>query len=156
MATGYLTLLSLDEQLRVTRATLKAREEALQLARRQYETGYTSRLELMQSDSELRATRAQVPVLQHQIHQQENALSLLLGRNPGAIARSAFAGLTPLTPAFAATVNPAEPTTGHRPGAAPVGCRRRNAGVIAGEITALDQSDRVRQYAGRYAARSAR
>lgn len=97
VATGYLTLLSLDEQLRVTRATLKAREEALLLARRQYETGYTSRLELMQSDSELRATRAQVPVLQHQIHQQENALSLLLGRNPAAITRSAFAGLTPLT-----------------------------------------------------------
>ncbi|MEO3738776.1 efflux transporter outer membrane subunit [Kosakonia sp. WA-90] len=96
VATGYLTLLSLDEQLRVTRATLKAREDALQLARHQYETGYTSRLELMQSDSELRATRAQVPVLAHQINQQENALSLLLGRNPGAIARSAFAGLTPL------------------------------------------------------------
>ncbi|AMO49643.1 NodT family efflux transporter, outer membrane factor lipoprotein [Enterobacter sp. FY-07] len=96
VATGYLTLLSLDEQLRVTRATLKAREDALQLARHQYETGYTSRLELMQSDSELRATRGQVPVLAHQINQQENALSLLLGRNPGAIARSAFAGLTPL------------------------------------------------------------
>lgn len=96
IASGYLTLLSLDEQLRVTQATLKAREEAWQLARRQYETGYTSRLELMQSDTELRSTRAQLPVLQRQISQQENALSILLGSNPGAVQRSHFATLTPL------------------------------------------------------------
>ncbi|MGY5956967.1 efflux transporter outer membrane subunit [Kosakonia sp. BK9b] len=96
VASGYLTLLSLDEQLRVTQATLKAREEALQLARRQYESGYSSRLEWMQSDSELRATRAQIPVLQHQISQQENALSLLLGSNPEALRRGEFSSLTPL------------------------------------------------------------
>ena len=98
VASGYVTLLSLDEQLRVTESTLKSREEAFNLAKRQFETGYSSRLELMQSDSELRSTRAQVPVLQHQIAQQENALSLLLGSNPGDVARSeTFAALTPLT-----------------------------------------------------------
>jgi len=96
VASGYVTLLSLDEQLRVTRSTLKSREEAFNLAKRQFETGYSSRLELMQSDSELRATRAQVPLLQHQIAQQENALSVLLGDNPGAVKRGEFAQLTPL------------------------------------------------------------
>lgn len=97
VASGYVTLLSLDEQLRVTQSTLKSREEAFNLAQRQFQTGYSSRLELMQSDSELRSTRAQVPVLQHQIAQQENALSLLLGSNPGSVARSAsFDTLTPL------------------------------------------------------------
>lgn len=30
------------------------------MAKRQFETGYTSRLELMQADSELRSTRAQI------------------------------------------------------------------------------------------------
>ncbi|WP_032452661.1 efflux transporter outer membrane subunit, partial [Klebsiella quasipneumoniae] len=96
VAVGYVTLLSLDEQLRVTQQTLQAREDAWRLAKRQYETGYTSRLELMQADSELRSTRAQLPPLQHQIAQQENALSVLLGDNPGAIKRGEFAGLTPL------------------------------------------------------------
>lgn len=97
MASGYITLLSLDEQLRVTQSTLKSREEAWKLAKRQFETGYSSRLELMQSDSELRSTRAQVPQVQHQIAQQENALSILLGNNPGAVARSErFETLTPL------------------------------------------------------------
>ncbi|WP_288820450.1 efflux transporter outer membrane subunit [uncultured Leclercia sp.] len=97
VASGYVTLLALDEQLRVTQSTLKSREEAYNLAKRQFETGYSSRLELMQSDSELRSTRVQIPQLQHQIVQQENALSLLLGGNPGEVARSAeFDTLTPL------------------------------------------------------------
>ncbi|QSW33696.1 efflux transporter outer membrane subunit [Leclercia pneumoniae] len=97
VASGYVTLLALDEQLRVTQSTLKSREEAYNLAKRQFETGYSSRLELMQSDSELRSTRAQIPQLQHQIVQQENALSLLLGGNPGEVPRSAeFDTLTPL------------------------------------------------------------
>lgn len=97
VASGYVTLLSLDEQLRVTQSTVKSREDALALAKRQFETGYSSRLELMQSDSELRSTRAQIPLLQHQIAVQENALSQLLGANPGAVARSdSFSTLTPL------------------------------------------------------------
>lgn len=97
VASGYVSLLSLDNQLRVTESTLKAREEAFRLAQRQYETGYSSRLELMQSDSEMRATRAQIPGLRHQIAQQENALSLLIGANPGLIARqNELDHLTPL------------------------------------------------------------
>lgn len=97
VAAGYLTLLSLDEQLRVTRQTLKSREDAYNMAKRQFETGYTSRLELMQADSELRSTRAQIPPLEHQIAQQENALSVLIGSNPQAISRQDFAHLTPLS-----------------------------------------------------------
>ena len=97
VSVGYITLLSLDEQLQVTEQTLKSREEAYRLAKRQYETGYTSRPELMQADSALRSTRAQVPLLRHQIAQQENALSVLLGNNPGEVKRNAFDKLTPLS-----------------------------------------------------------
>ncbi|WP_434585092.1 efflux transporter outer membrane subunit [Klebsiella sp. R390] len=96
VAVGYLTLLSLDDQLQVTQQTLKSREDAYKLAKRQFDTGYTSRLELMQADSELRSTRSQIPPLQHQIAQQENALSVLIGSNPGNIKRQTFAQLTPL------------------------------------------------------------
>lgn len=56
--------------------------------------GYVTLLSL--DDSELRSTRAQIPPLQHQIAQQENALSVLLGDNPGAVKRGEFAQLTPL------------------------------------------------------------
>lgn len=87
VASGYMTLVSLDEQLQVTQATLASREDSSKLAQRQYETGYTSKLEWVQAESELQTAKAQIPVLQHQIAQQENALSILVGMNPRAIAR---------------------------------------------------------------------
>ncbi len=71
VAVGYVTLLSLDEQLRVTQQTLTSREDAWRLAKRQFETGYTSRLELMQADSELRSTRAQIPPLQTRLRSRK-------------------------------------------------------------------------------------
>lgn len=88
VASGYMTLISLDEQLRVTQATLASRENSLKLAQRQYATGYSSKLEWVQSQSEYQTAKAQIPVLQHQIVQQENALSILAGMNPREIARS--------------------------------------------------------------------
>lgn len=87
VASGYFSLCALDEQLRVTQATLETRSNSLQLAQRQFETGYTSRLEWMQAASEYQSAKAQVPQLQHQIAQQENALSILVGMNPRQIAR---------------------------------------------------------------------
>jgi len=87
VASGYMTLVALDEQLRVTESTLASRANSLKLARRQYETGYTSKLEWVQSASEYQTAKAQIPVLQHQIAQQENALSILVGMNPREIAR---------------------------------------------------------------------
>lgn len=87
VASGYMTLVSLDEQLRVTEATLASRADSLKLAQRQFETGYTSRLEWVQSQSEYQTAKAQIPLLQHQIAQQENALSILVGMNPRQIAR---------------------------------------------------------------------
>jgi len=87
VASGYMTLVSLDEQLRVTDATLVSRENSLKLAKRQFEIGYTSKLEWVQSESEYQTAKSQIPLLQHQIAQQENALSILVGMNPRQIAR---------------------------------------------------------------------
>ncbi len=137
VAVGYVTLLSLDEQLRVTQQTLTSREDAWRLAKRQFETGYTLRLELMQADSELRSTRAQIPPLQHQIAQQENALSVLLGDNPGAVKTRRVRPAYPAASAVAAAVHLAQPPSGHRSGRAPAGGRRRHAGLVAGAAAAL-------------------
>ena len=67
--------------------TLKARGEALKFARDRAEVGYTSQLELRQAEAEYQATAQQVPQLKAQIARQENALSVLTGELPGAIAR---------------------------------------------------------------------
>lgn len=86
-ASGYITLLALDKRLDVLEATLEARGQALKFARDRAEVGYTSQLELRQAEAEYQATAQLVPQLKAQIARQENALSVLTGELPGAIAR---------------------------------------------------------------------
>ena len=86
-ASGYLALRGLDAQLELARATLASRQRSLDLARRQFEVGYSSRLELAQAEAEFRTTATVVPQLERSIAQQENALAVLLGASPGAIER---------------------------------------------------------------------
>ncbi len=88
-ASGYLNLRGLDAQLALARQTLASREQSLALAKRQFEVGYSSRLELSQAEAEYRATAAVVPQLERSITQQENALSVLIDASPGPIARGA-------------------------------------------------------------------
>ncbi|WP_343728888.1 efflux transporter outer membrane subunit [Duganella sp.] len=87
VASGYLNLRGLDAQLALTEATLKLREESARLAKKQFEVGYSSRLEWLQAQAEYQTTAEQVPQLQRAIFEQENALSILAGGNPGPIAR---------------------------------------------------------------------
>nr|WP_017977401.1 efflux transporter outer membrane subunit [Sphingomonas melonis] len=89
VASNYIALRALDQRLAVAQQTLTARTEALRIARRRAEAGYTSNLELHQAEAEYRATQQLVPAAQLAISRQENALSLLLGENPGAIPRGA-------------------------------------------------------------------
>ncbi len=93
---GYLTLLGLDGRLAVVRDTIASRAEALRIARSRARVGYTSELELRQAESEYQATLLILPQVQLAIARQENALSVLAGRAPAAIARnSTIAGLPP-------------------------------------------------------------
>ena len=87
VASGYLNLRGLDAQLALTEATLKLREESAKLAKRQFDVGYSSRLEWLQAQAEYQTTAEQVPQLKRQIFEQENSLSILTGGNPGPIAR---------------------------------------------------------------------
>jgi NodT family efflux transporter outer membrane factor (OMF) lipoprotein len=87
VASGYLRLRGLDAELDLARATLESRKRSLHLAQRQFEVGYSSRLELAQAEAEYRQTAATIPLLERNIDEQENALSLLVGANPGAISR---------------------------------------------------------------------
>jgi NodT family efflux transporter outer membrane factor (OMF) lipoprotein len=89
VASGYLNLRGLDAQLALTEATLELREESARLAKKQFDVGYSSRLEWLQAQAEYQTTAEQVPQLKRSIFEQENALSVLTGGNPGPIARGA-------------------------------------------------------------------
>jgi multidrug efflux system outer membrane protein len=86
-ASGYLNLLGLDAQLALAKATLVSRERSYHLAKHQFEVGYSSRLEMSQAEAELHATAGTVPQLARQVALQEQALNVLLGASPGAVAR---------------------------------------------------------------------
>jgi multidrug efflux system outer membrane protein len=87
VAGAYINLRDLDKQLEITKQTAKTREESYKLFKLRFEGGVISELELNQVKSEYEAALAAIPQLEKIIAQQENALSVLLGRNPGAIQR---------------------------------------------------------------------
>ena len=88
VASTYITLLQVDAQLDIARRTLISREKALKIFEARYRRGATSEFELSQSRSEYAVTKATIPPLEQSQAQIENALALLLGRNPGPIARN--------------------------------------------------------------------
>lgn len=86
-ASAYLNLRGLDAQLDLARKTLLLRARALALAKRGYDAGYSSQLEWLQARSEYEGTAENIPQLERAIAEEENALSILTGREPGAIRR---------------------------------------------------------------------
>ncbi|HKA39185.1 MAG TPA: efflux transporter outer membrane subunit, partial [Burkholderiales bacterium] len=87
VATSYVTLLDLDRQLEISRETVRSRGESLRIFELRFKGGTISELELQQVRSEYETALAAVPAFERQIAQQENNLSVLLGRNPGPIGR---------------------------------------------------------------------
>ncbi|HRL75461.1 MAG TPA: efflux transporter outer membrane subunit [Candidatus Accumulibacter phosphatis] len=87
VAGAYVNLRDLDRQLEIARATAKSRGESYDLFKLRFEGGLISVLELSQNRSQYEEALATIPPLEKAIAQQENGLSVLLGRNPGPIAR---------------------------------------------------------------------
>jgi multidrug efflux system outer membrane protein len=87
LANSYVQLLDLDRQLVVTRETLGTRSESVRINGLRFKAGLISELDYQQAVAEYQNAAVQVPRLERLIAQQENAISLLLGRNPGKIAR---------------------------------------------------------------------
>ena len=78
-----MNLRDLDKQLEIAKRTAKSREESYDLFQLRFRGGVISELELSQVKSEYEQALSTIPFLEKIIAQQENALSVLLGRNPG-------------------------------------------------------------------------
>lgn len=87
ITTGYVNLREQDRELEVSRETLGLRKDALDLFERRFKGGVVSDVEVSQARSEYASALRTIPLLQQAIGQQENALSNLIGRNPGPVAR---------------------------------------------------------------------
>jgi multidrug efflux system outer membrane protein len=87
VASGYVQLRALDEQLVIATRTKQAYSESVRLFELQYKYGIKSRMTVEQARTQYETAAAAIPQIETQIAQAENALSILLGRNPGPIER---------------------------------------------------------------------
>lgn len=87
VASSYVTLRDLDRELEIARTTAKVRGDSYEIFKLRYGAGTISEMELAQNQSEYERTLASVSQFEPLVAQQENALAVLLGRNPGPIIR---------------------------------------------------------------------
>jgi len=87
VATAYFELRALDAELEIAKRTLGSRQQSLQLTRVLETHGSASDLDVSQSEQLVYTASETIPDLERQIEQQENALSILLGENPGSVRR---------------------------------------------------------------------
>jgi outer membrane protein, multidrug efflux system len=89
VTTAYLQLRTLDAELEITKQTLDARKQSLQLTQTLEQGGSGTLADVRQAEQLLYTAAAAIPDFERQIEQQENSISILLGRNPGPILRGA-------------------------------------------------------------------
>lgn len=87
VASDYFSLRELDAELDISKRTLATREESLRLIRSRQGGGVATLLDLRQGEQLVYSASATIPVIQQQIEQTENRITLLLAKNPGGIAR---------------------------------------------------------------------
>ena len=87
VASDYFQLQALDLELDISRRTLASRQESLQLTTTLADGGSDSLVDVRQAEQLVDTAAAEIPDLERQIQQEENAIRILLGQNPGPIAR---------------------------------------------------------------------
>ena len=87
VASAYFQLLELDSEMEISRSTLASRRESLRLTEVRAKGGATSMLDVRQSEQLVYTAAANIPDLERRIEQQENLISILLGKNPGPVTR---------------------------------------------------------------------
>lgn len=89
VAEGYYNLLLLDAQLDVTKKNFALAETTLSMIRLQYDAGLVTSLAVEQQEARTFGIQSSIAGIERGIAVQENALSVLCGRMPERIARTA-------------------------------------------------------------------
>jgi len=98
VASDYFTLLQLDLQLEITRQTVATQQDSVKLTNLRIQHGVATKLDVLQAQQVLDTANAQIPDLERQIGQEENAISILLGNYPQAVPRGRPLVEQPLPP----------------------------------------------------------
>jgi multidrug efflux system outer membrane protein len=98
VASAYFHLLELDSEINISRRTLDSRKESLRLVEVRAKGGVTSLIDVRQSEQLVYTAAAAIPDLERRIEQQENLISILLGKNPAPVTRGKPLVENPLPP----------------------------------------------------------
>jgi multidrug efflux system outer membrane protein len=90
---SYLRLLDLDNQAQVARQQIDARRESLRVVSARHKAGISAGSDLRQAESNLAQAEAALAEIEKLRNQAENALSVLIGRNPGPVRRQTLTEL---------------------------------------------------------------
>ena len=85
VAKQYFTMLMLDEQIKIAKQTVSAREENVRIYQTRYDAGYATEVDLRRVQANLQSVKAQEDSLRLQLAKTETALAVLLGKSPRAI-----------------------------------------------------------------------
>ena len=85
IASTYYQLLDFKWRLHIARKTLQLRQESLDIVQARFDKGIIPEIDLDQSKIQMAIAAASVPLFQRSVAQTENALSVLLGRNPAPV-----------------------------------------------------------------------
>jgi NodT family efflux transporter outer membrane factor (OMF) lipoprotein len=100
LAQDYFLLRALDAQQQLLENTVSAFEASLKLTQNRYNAGIAARLDVVQADSQLKATQAQLLDVGVSRAQFEHAIAVLIGKPPAAfsLARMPLVGAPPSVP----------------------------------------------------------
>ncbi len=132
VANLYVTIRTLERRLTIARSNVETQQKSLQIARYRFEGGTTSKRDVEQALTVLASTEATVPVLQIQLRQAQDALSILLGMPPSLLAEQLNGEETEIP------APPAQVVVG-----IPVDLLRRRPDVLAAEYNAMAQCSQI-------------
>jgi NodT family efflux transporter outer membrane factor (OMF) lipoprotein len=85
VALNYVEARTLQTQLAVAEANLKAQEETYNITQWRFKAGLTTALDVEQAKYNLEDTRSKIPTLRSSLEEAKNRLAVLLGEQPGAM-----------------------------------------------------------------------
>lgn len=85
VALNYVDVRSYQAQLAITRDNLQAQQETHQLTMAKHESGLATELDVQQAALSVESTRATIPTLETNLQKALNAISVLVGEQPGAV-----------------------------------------------------------------------
>jgi multidrug efflux system outer membrane protein len=93
VTSDYFLLRDLDLQLQITRETVRTQQDSVKLTELRLQHGVATTLDVLQARQVLDTANAQIPDLERQIGQTEDAINILLGKYPDNVPRGEPLGI---------------------------------------------------------------